>query len=135
MNKALAISLLVICNIAAVCILSVVNLAMFFLTISLALTILIGLAAAAALGFGSSRLLSVFERKYRLKTKWFILASYVSPIIGTAVYWIVYLSLDAAGYFSGWFAGLGEFVYAISLSATAAVYFISGVLWCLGEKP
>jgi len=63
MNKALALSLLVICNVAAVYIPSVVNLAMVFLTTSMTATILIGLAAVTALGFASIRLFSVFERE------------------------------------------------------------------------
>ncbi len=134
MKKALAVSLLVICNVAAVCALSAINLFMFFLTISPFVAVLIGLAAVTALGFASSRLIPVFERKLSLKAKWFILAAYISPIIGAAVYWIVYLILDAAGYFSGWFAGLGEGLYAISLSLTAVAYFISGIGWWASMK-
>ncbi len=134
MNKALAVSLLVICNAAAVFAVSILNFFVFSLFFSLGVTVIAGLAVLTALGFASSRLLPVFERKYRLKTRWFVIASYVPPVVGAAIYWIVFLILDATGYFKGWFAGLGEFLFAISLSATAAVYLISGVLWSLGVK-
>ncbi len=134
MNKALAVSLLVICNAAAVFAVSILNFFVFSLFFSLGVTVITGLAVLTALGFASSRLLPVFERKYLLKTRWFVTASHVTPVVGAAIYWIVFLILDATGYFKGWFAGLGEFLFAISLSATAAVYLISGVLWSLGVK-
>ncbi len=138
MKKALAVSLLVICNIAAVCALSAVGLFIivclsinfFSLLFNLAFTALTGLAAVIALGFASSRLLSVFERKYCLKAKWFVLAAYISPIIGAAVYWIVFMSLDAAGHYnSGWSDGIPEGLYAFLLSAAAVEYLISGGIW------
>lgn len=130
MNKPLAISLLVICNTAAVFAVSILNFFVFLLFFSLPVTVIVGMAVMIALGFASSRLLPVFERKYNLKTRWFVIASYVPQIIGAVIYWIVYLRLDAAHYFKGWLAGVGEFLYAISLSATAAAYLISGVIWC-----
>lgn len=140
MKKALAISLLVICNTAAVCALSAVGLfIMIYLPINpilllfkLAFTALTGLAAVIALGFASSRMLPIFERKYSLKAKWFVLAAYIPPIIGAAVYWIVFLSLDAAGHYnSGWSDGIAEGLYAFLLSVTAAEYLVSGWAWIL----
>ncbi len=137
MNKALAISLLVIGNVAAVCAISAVSLFIINrstdwgnLIFNLVFIPLIGLAAVIALGFASSRLVPVFERKYCLKTRWFILAAYISPIIGAAVYWIVFMSFDAAGnYNSGWSDGIAEGLYAFLLSATALSYLISGAIW------
>lgn len=134
MKKALAISLLVICNLVAVFAVSILNFFVFLLFFSLSVTVIVGLAVLTALGFASGRFITVFDRKYSLKTRWFVIASYITPVAAAAVYWIVFLILDAAGYFKGWFAGVGELLYAISLSATAAVYFISGLLWCLGVK-
>ncbi len=138
MNKALTISLLVIGNLAAVCAISAVSLIIIIylsinlisLLFNLALTILIGLAAVIALGYASSRLIPVFERKYSLKANRFVLAAYISPIIGAAVYWIVFMSFDAAGnYNSGWSDGIAEGLYAFLLSATALSYLISGAIW------
>ncbi len=129
MNKALAISLLVIGNLAAVLALSLINIWVLVLTFSVTTVVLIGLAAVAALGFASSRLIYVFERKYSLKIRWFFLAAYVSPIIGTAIYWIVYMIQNATGQFSGWGEGLGESFYGIFLSVTAAAYLLSGATW------
>lgn len=134
MKKELAIPLLVLCNLAVVFVMSIVNLLVWGLTISLAAAILIGLAALIALGFASSRVLRVFKRKYGLRTRWFILASYVPSVVGAAVYFIVYLILDNAGYFRGLFAGLGEFIYALSLAPTALCYLISGTAWCSGTN-
>jgi len=128
MNKALALSLLVICNVTAVCALSAINFLIILLIQSFALAIYICLTAAAVLGFASSRLLSVFEHKYHLKTRWFILASYVSPVIGAAVYWIVYLILNAAGCFSD-FGGVMSYLFALSLPLPAVAYLISGAVW------
>ncbi len=110
MNKALAILLLVIGNMAAVCALSAINFFMFFLTISPFVAVLIGLAAVTVLGFASSRLLPVFERKLSLEAKWFILAAYGSPVIGAMACWI---ADDLA---------LFPFI-------TAMAYLISGAIW------
>ncbi len=130
MNKALAISLLVTGNLAAVLALSAINFLIILLIPSLVLLIYICLTAATVLGFASSRMLPIFERKYRLKTRWFFLASYVSPIIGAAVYWIVYLILDAAGYLNDeWFISLAMPLYALSFSLAAVAYLISGAIW------
>ncbi len=130
MNKALAISLLVIGNLAAVLALSLINIWVLVLTFSVTTVVLIGLAAVIALGYASSRLIPVFERKYSLKANRFVLAAYISPIIGAAVYWIVFMSFDAAGnYNSGWSDGIAEGLYAFLLSATALSYLISGAIW------
>ncbi len=138
MKKALAISLLVICNMAAVCAISAVGLFiivclsinLFSLLFNLAFTARTGLAAVIALGYASCKLLSVFERKYSLKAKWFVLAAYISPIIGAAVYWIVFMSLDAAGHYgSEWFDGIAEGLYTFLMFTAAVEYLISGWAW------
>lgn len=135
MKKPLAIALLVICNALVVCAMTVINFVIFLITsFSLAATVLIGLAALTALGFASSRVFRVFKRKYGLRTRWFILASYVPSVIGAAVYWIIYLILDSNGYFTGYFAGLSEGLFGISLAPTALCYLISGTAWCSGTN-
>ncbi len=109
MKKALAISLLVIGNVAAVLALSYINLCVWW-SINITAAVFIGLAAVAALGFASSRLLPVFERKFNLEAKWFILAAYGFPVIGAMACWMVY---DLA---------LFPFI-------TAMAYLISGAIW------
>ncbi len=109
MKKALAVSLLVICNAAAVLALSYINLCVWW-SINIIAAVFIGLAAVAALGFASSRLVPVFERKFNLEAKWFILASYGFPVIGAMACWMVY---DLA---------LFPFI-------TAIAYLISGAIW------
>lgn len=93
--------------------------------------ILITAAAVIALGFASSRIFKIFRKKYELKLSRFILFSYVPSAIGAVIYWIVFALLDDIGFFTGLFAGLGEFLYGLSLSPTAAVYLISGIVCCL----
>lgn len=129
MKKPAAISLLFICNPAVVFVMTIVNLLTFLLTLSLEAAVIIGLAALVALGFASSRIYRVFKRKYELRKIWFIIISYVPSVIGALIYWIVYMALDAADYFTGLFAGLGEFIFLLSLAPTAIVYLISGTIW------
>ncbi len=132
MKKALAISLLVIGNLAAVCALSLIYYFVFPRIFNLVLTILIGLAAVVAVTCASSRLLfPIFERKYRLNSGLFVLFAHVPPIIGTAGYWIVYLILDATGYFKGkgWFADVPGAFFGLFLGITAMAYLISGDAW------
>ena len=134
MKKPVAISLLFICNLAVVFAMTLVNLLTFFLTFSLAAAIIIGLAALVALGFASKCIYRVFERKYGLRKVWFILVSYVPSVIGAVIYGIVFAALDAAGYFKGFLAGLGELIFLLSLAPTAAVYLIAGTIWVCTAK-
>ena len=129
-------TLLFICNPAAVFAMTIINLLIFFLTISLAATIVIGLAALAALGFASECIYRVFKRKYGLRKLWFILISYVPSVIGALIYGLVFAALDEVGYFTGFLAGLGELILLMSLAPTAVVYLISGTIWVctLGNK-
>lgn len=129
MKKPAAITLLFICNLAAVFAMTIINLFIFFLTFSLAAAILIGLAALTALGFASSRIFRLFKRKYEVGKLWFILVSYVPSVIGAAVYGMVFAALDEVGYFTGFLAGLGELILLLSLAPTAIVYLISGTIW------
>lgn len=133
-KKIIAIVLLVICNSAAVFMMAVINLLIFGLTILLPLAILAGLAMSIALGFAASRVFRVLKRNQGLKSWQFILSSFVPPVVGAGLYWIVYLILDKANYFTGWFAGLGEFIWGIALTPTAAAYLISGITWCAAEN-
>lgn len=133
-KKGIAIILLVICNMAAVFAISIISLLVFLFTFILPLAILVGLTLAAATGFAASRIFRVLKRKKNFKLWQFIVSSFVSPVAGAAIYWIVFLILDAVGYFKGFLPGLGEAFVGISLSAAAAVYFIVGTAWCTAEN-
>lgn len=134
MKKPAALALLFVCNLAAVFGMTIVNLLVFFLTLSLAAAIIIGLAALVALGFASKCIYRVFERKYELRKIWFILVSYVPSVIGALIYGIIFAALEAADYFTGFLAGLGELIFLLSLAPTAIVYLISGVIWVCTAK-
>ena len=132
MKKPVATALLFICNLAAVFGMTIVNL-ILFLTIGEA-AVLIGLAALTALGFASRCIYRVFYRKYDFRKLWFILISYVPSVIGALIYGIVFAALEAADYFTGFLAGLGELIFLLSLAPTAIVYLISGVIWVCTAK-
>lgn len=130
MNKALAVCLLVLCNLAAVTAAAVFNVFIFCITrLALVPTVLVALVPLIAMGYGSSRAERLFAEKFAMKKSRFMLVSHIPPAIGAAVYLIVYLSLNASGYFTGWFGGLLEMLLAVSLSATAALYPISSAVW------
>lgn len=133
MKKPVAIALLFICNLAAVFGLTIINL-ILALTLSLEAAIIIGVAVLAALGFASKCIYRVFERKYELRKIWFILVSYVPSVIGALIYGMVFAALEAADYFTGFLAGLGELIFLLSLAPTAIVYLISGVIWVCTAK-
>lgn len=133
-KKFLMYSLIVVGNAAVVFLMAVVNLMLFFMTINLAMTIMVGLSALAALGFAASRVFRVLKRKNGIKFRQFITAAFVPSAVGAAVYWIVYAILDASGYFRGWFAGLGEGIFGIALAPTACVYLVLGIIWCIVES-
>lgn len=128
MKKPLAITLLVLGNLAAVIGISLLLL-FVALTLDVGLAIIIGLAVLTVLGFASSRIEKLFGRKYDMKRSRFILAAHVPSAAGSIIYLIVICVLDAAGAFSGMFAGLLEFLVALSLVPTSLVYLISGVMW------
>ena len=135
MKKPLAISLLFICNLAAVFAMTLVNILFWGLTLSVGAAVIIGVAALVALGFASKCIFRVFERKYGLWKRWFILVSYVPSVIGALICWIVFDALEKANYFTGFLAGLGEFIFLLSLGPTAIVYLISGTIWvCASDK-
>ena len=92
MNKVLAVLLLVIGNLIAVFGIAIIGL---WLGLVLgAIGILITAAAVIALGFASSRFFIIFKRKFELKLSRFIIFSYVIPIIGAVIYWIIFAILD-----------------------------------------
>lgn len=130
-KKFIAAILTLICSAAAVFGITNLNLLIFTLTLlNLPLTIIIGLALAIALGFASSRIARVLKRKAGLRVRWFAISAYAPSFIAVPVYWLIYLKLSNLHLFTGFFAGLGEFVYGLSFTPTAAVYMMSGLFFC-----
>lgn len=128
MKKPIAVTLLVFGDFAAV--IAVSFLLLFAaLTLGVGLAIVIGLAVLIPLGLASSQIGRIFGRKYGMKKSRFILTAFVPPVAGSVIYLIAICILDAAGAFSGFLAGLGEFLMALSLVPTSLVYLISGVVW------
>ena len=76
----------------------------------------------------------MFERKYDFRKLWFVLVSYVPSVFGALIYGMVFAALEAADYFTGFLAGLGELIFLLSLAPTAIVYLISGVIWVCTAK-
>lgn len=134
-KKFIAALLTLICSAAAVFLLTNLNLIIFTLTLfNLPMTILIGLSLAVALGFASSRVAKLLKRRIGLRVRWFALSAYAPSFIGAVVYWLAYLKLSDLHYFTGYFAGLSEFIFGLSLAPTAAVYMMSGLFFCTVGK-
>lgn len=127
MKKSLAIVLLIIGGLAANFVMSSLNLVLFFTLMGGG--ILIGIALAMAAAFGLDCLRKLFRRKYGLNAAKFFLCAYAPPIVGAGILLGVVLLLDAAGYFSGLFAGLGEFIAALSCVITSGALAAAGGLW------
>lgn len=137
MKKVMAISLLVICNLAAVLAAAAFNVFIFSITgFGLAAAIIIGLFPLCAMGYGLSRSERLFSEKFALKKRPFMLISHIPPIIGAVACWLVFLRLSALGYFSGFlnFGGLFMFLFTVSLSVTAVIYPISSTVWRINTK-
>lgn len=130
-KKFIAAVLTLICSAAAVFLLTNLNLLIFTLTVlNLPATIIIGLALAIALGFASSRIAKVLKQRIGLRVRWFAISAYAPSFVAVPVYWLIYLKLANMHIFTGFFAGLGEFVYGLSFTPTVAVYMMSGLFFC-----
>ncbi len=124
MKKALALVALFIGSAAVIFGLSILNLwAVLVLSV---FGVLLGILAVVGLGFGLGALQGVFEREMELSWKRFILLTYVPSAAVSAVYFIVVLILDWAGYFKGFFAGLGEFLTGLAWLITSVAALIAG---------
>lgn len=133
MKKVLALIALIIGSAAVIFGLAILNLwAVLVLSV---FGVLLGIAAAVGLGFALSALQGVFERKIGLSWKRFILLTYVPSVAVSAVYFIVVLILDRAGYFKGILAGLGEFLMGMSWSITSVAALAVGalILWLMSR--
>lgn len=135
-KRFIAAVLTLIFSAAAVFLLTNLNLLIFTLTLfNLPVTILIGLGLAIALGFASSSVAKLLKRRIGLRVRWFAISAYAPSFVAIPVYWLIYLRLSNLHLFTGFFAGLGEFVYGLSFTPTAAVYLMSGLFFCTVGKP
>lgn len=126
MKKALAFIALFIGSAAVIFGLSLLNLwAVLVLSV---FGVLLGIAAAAGLGFAHAALWGLFERKTGLCWWKYLLWAYLPSIAGSAVYFIVVEILDNNGYFKGFLAGLGEFLIGMSWGITSAAALVSGII-------
>lgn len=129
MKKSLAIVLLVLGGLAAVFGMAVLGLILIFEFMWGGL--LIGIAAVMGIAFGADRLRMLFKRKYGMNAAKFFLCSYVPPIVGSIILFVVVELLDEAGYFSGFMAGLGEFLMALSCVIASAAFAAAGGIWLM----
>lgn len=133
MKKVLALVALFIGSAAVIFGLSILNLwAVLFLSV---FGLLLGIAAVVGLGFAQAALQRVFERKTGLSWVRFMLWAYLPSAAGSIVYFIVVLMLDKAGYFKGFFAGLGEFIIGLAWSITSVAALAAGglILWLMSR--
>lgn len=126
MRKSVAIGLLILGSVAGICGISVLNL---YLALGLiGVGILPAVIVTAGAAFGISRLRGVFERKYGIGFRKFFLFAYVPSAAASGIFYIVILCLDKAGYFKGFFAGMGEFLYGLAWLLTAVVAAVMGAI-------
>lgn len=127
MKKTLAIIILIIGSALAV-----FGVSIGFLTVLLILVgpgVLVAIALALAAAFGIDCLRRLFHRKYGLNAGLFFLCAYAPSAATSVILYIVVALLDEAGYFSGMFPGLGEFLLAISYMLSAFALAAAGGIW------
>lgn len=127
MKKSLAIVLLVLGGLAAVFGMSVLGLTLILVLMWGGL--LIGIAVVMGMAFGADRLRMLFKRKYGMNAAKFFLCAYVPPIVGSVILFVMVELLDEAGYFSGFMAGLGEFLMALSCVIASGAFAAAGGIW------
>ena len=127
MKKPLAVVLLVVGGLVGIFGLSILNLALFFLIWGPG--VFIAIAATLAAAFGIDCLRRLYKRKYELKTARFLVCAYVPSVLCAAIAYITVLKLDEAGYFTGFLAGLGEFMITFSYLITAGAALAAAFVW------
>lgn len=127
MKKSLAVVLLVIGSALAVFGAAVGFLCLVFVLYEWGVLIAIVLTLAAA--FGIDCLRRLFRRKYGLNAGLFFLCAYMPSAVISMTSMIVFTLLDDAGYFSGMFAALGEFLMAFAYIVMAFSFAAAGGIW------
>lgn len=124
MKKGVAVGLLVVGSVAVIGGISLANLCLFFGLYGGGLVLAILVTSGAV--FGITRLRGAFERRYGISAPKFALLAFVPSVAVSGIFYIVILILDKAGYFRGFLAGLGEFIYGLVWLITSAAAVVLG---------
>lgn len=127
MKKPLAVTLLILGGLAAVFVVDIIGILLFFAMMWGGL--LLGIVADIVMAFGADWLRKLFKRKYGLSAASFVLCAYAPPIAGSVIVYAVVAALDEAGHFRGLFAGLGEYLFALSCVIASGVFAAAGFIW------
>ncbi|MDE7400034.1 MAG: hypothetical protein K2N06_10975 [Oscillospiraceae bacterium] len=127
MKKVLAIILLIVGSL-------LVSYGISWLAIILALeNFPLGIVIAVLIAAGDALLLEMlrhlFKRRFDLSMPMFLLCAYLPSIFCAVIGWIVFIVLKNAKYFTGFFAGLGEFLFVFTYSIAAGVLLVFGMIW------
>lgn len=126
MKKGVAVGLLVVGSALVIAGISVANLILFFAIYGGGL--LLAMLVTAGTVFGISGLRGVFERHYGISAPKFALFAFVPSLAVSGIFYIVILILDKAGYFRGFLAGLGEFIYGLVWLITSGAAVVLGAV-------
>lgn len=121
MKKPLAITLLSVGNCLLTLALGFAGV-FLFLTGSIGLLLDIVLIAGQIVGFAFIQRL--FERRYSLSPLIFWLLSSIPAAVVSSIAFGIVIILDSIDYFSGFFAGLAEFLFTLSSLVYSAVFLI-----------
>lgn len=129
MKKPLTVILLILGGLAAGAGLGVLNMILFLVLypVGAALAILLILAAS----FGIDCLRYLYKKKFGMKTQRYLVCAYVPSVLFSAMFFIIVLRLDAGGYFQGFMAGLGEFVFGLSWMLSSGALLVTSFIWLM----
>lgn len=96
------------------------------LSFSIGLPLLILIAASAA--FGLDALRRVFKRKFGFSSVKFMIYAHLPSIVFLISYWIYDMAMESADHFTGFMAGLGEFLFAFSHSITVVTILMMQII-------
>lgn len=127
MKKALAIILLIVGTL-------LVSYGISWLAIILTLEIYpFGIVIAVLVAAGDALLLDflrrLFKRRFDLSMPIFLLCAYLPSVFCAVIGWVILITMEKNGYFTGLFAGLGEFLFVFSYSIAAGVLLVFGMIW------
>lgn len=92
-----------------------------------------GIVIAVLVAAGDALLLEMlrhlFKRRFDLSIPMFLLCAYLPSVFCAVIGWIVFIALENAKYFTGFFAGVGEFLFVFTYSIAAGVLLVFGMIW------
>lgn len=122
MRKEFAVTLLILGGAAAIFGLSFANLLLTLILMHCGVLIAIVVTGGAV--YGIDRLRVLFADKYGFSAPKFFLCAYALSVAASAVYYAVVCALDKAGYYKGFFAGLGEYLMGLAWLITSAAAIV-----------